>query len=593
MREAAVAEPDGRPLRAVVPLRLCVFLGLAALAAAGVAAAVRSPGGDFANYYTAARVAASGESLAPAYSDMLWFQSRIDAAGFVGQLGGWAPHPPATALVMRPIAGLAPLEAKRVWTAANVALAIACVAALARLAGVGWTGAALALAATGIALVQNFALGQMYLPLLLSLAVGLLLVERGRTFAGGLALGVMLPVKPFAVPLVVYFLLKREWRVVAGAGVGALAVTAVSLVALGWAVHAEYAAVALPHQAAGLLQDPFHPLWQSWHALARRMFLEEPTLNPAPAAAAPWLAGALPAVAVATGWGAVALLARATPGERRLHWAAIVVATLALAPGGASYHLVLLALPYALAIAEVEGRLRWAAAGCAALLALPLPMWARGLDGGWTTPAAYPRLWLLTALLAVLLAALARRAGRLPSRRAVAAVAAAVAVLGVAGALRTLPRAYDAAEPVAVTAPELSGPDRTVMAQPERFDGRLAFLAANPLTGRVERFDAARRLGPAPIDESRGGALSPDRRRLAFVALRDGNEDIYLRDLASGEERRLTTHPARDRDPAWLDDDTLAFASDRGRGLGYTAIYRIVVSGQWPVVSEEESDTDH
>jgi hypothetical protein len=259
--------------------------------------AIGSPGGDFANYFTAARVAASGEGLAPAYTDFLWFQSRIDAAGFVGQLGGFAPHPPATALVMTPLASLEPLRAKQIWTIANVLAAVACVAALARLAGVGWSRAALALAATGVALAQDFALGQMYLPLLLSLAAGLLFVERGRGLLGGLAIGVMLPIKPFALPLVVYFALRREWRVVAGVAAGALAVTAVSLAVLGWRVHAEYAVVVLPHQAAGLLQDPFHPFWQSWHSLARRMFAPEPTLNPAPALAAPWLAGAVPAAA--------------------------------------------------------------------------------------------------------------------------------------------------------------------------------------------------------------------------------------------------------------------------------------------------------
>ena len=59
----------------------------------GVLPGLALPAGDFANYYTAATLAARGEDLTPAYSDFLWFQRRIDGAGFEGQLGGFIPHP--------------------------------------------------------------------------------------------------------------------------------------------------------------------------------------------------------------------------------------------------------------------------------------------------------------------------------------------------------------------------------------------------------------------------------------------------------------------------------------------------------------------
>jgi hypothetical protein len=544
----------------------------------GLRPALAHPGGDFANYYTAAWAVARGEDLAPAYTDFLWFQRLVNEAGFESQLGGFIPHPPATALVMLPLVGMGPLDAKRVWTLVNVALAAACVLALARLARISTVAAALALLGTGIALANDFAWGQLYLPMLLSLAGGLLLVDRGREFWGGFALGALLPVKPFAAPLLVYFAATGGWRVVLGAAASSLAVTLAAIALVGWPAHAEYVGTVLPHQLAGALQDPFHPYWQSWASLARRMFLAEPVLNPHPVADAPFLTAFVPSLAGLLAWGAVALLVWATPGRARLHWASIVTAGLALAPGGATYHLVLLALPVALLAGELRARdsrgLLAAAVLCAAALALPLPEWLRAFDGGWSTPLAYPRLWLLVALAAVAAVALARAAVRAPSPTAVAAVCvAAVASAAVAG-LRAEPEVYDAATPVAISAPELVGPDRTPQARPRMRDGRLTFLAADPRTGRYELFSPEAKLGPGDWETAPQPAVSPDGRLTAFVSERGGSKDIWVRD-AAGDEWQVTRHPGIDADPCWEDDRHIVFASDRGRGLAYTGLYRI------------------
>jgi Tol biopolymer transport system component len=65
-------------------------------------------------------------------------------------------------------------------------------------------------------------------------------------------------------------------------------------------------------------------------------------------------------------------------------------------------------------------------------------------------------------------------------------------------------------------------------------------------------------------------ALSPDGRRLAFVSYRDGNAEIYLLDLLTGQLRNLTNHPAPDTSPVWSPDGTqVAFESTRN---GYQCI---------------------
>lgn len=65
-------------------------------------------------------------------------------------------------------------------------------------------------------------------------------------------------------------------------------------------------------------------------------------------------------------------------------------------------------------------------------------------------------------------------------------------------------------------------------------------------------------------DEKIGIAVSPRGDRIAFVANRGGNRDIYLLDADGTGEVPLTTHEAKDDAPAWSPDgQRIAFRSDR------------------------------
>ena len=62
-------------------------------------------------------------------------------------------------------------------------------------------------------------------------------------------------------------------------------------------------------------------------------------------------------------------------------------------------------------------------------------------------------------------------------------------------------------------------------------------------------------------------AWSPDGTQVAFLSARAGNWELYLVDVANGQEKRLTNHPAADVAPAWSPDGKrLAFLSSREGG---------------------------
>jgi Tol biopolymer transport system component len=78
-----------------------------------------------------------------------------------------------------------------------------------------------------------------------------------------------------------------------------------------------------------------------------------------------------------------------------------------------------------------------------------------------------------------------------------------------------------------------------------------------------------RRLTTDPGDTapSWSPAGAPGGAQVAFISARSGNWEIYLVDVETGKETKLTDHPATDVAPTWSPDGRqLAFLSDRDGG---------------------------
>jgi len=72
-------------------------------------------------------------------------------------------------------------------------------------------------------------------------------------------------------------------------------------------------------------------------------------------------------------------------------------------------------------------------------------------------------------------------------------------------------------------------------------------------------------------------SISPDGKRIAFSRREDGSWHLFAREFASGYEQKLTHAPCNAISPSWEDNHTLLYATDCGRGVGLSAIARVVL----------------
>ena len=106
------------------------------------------------------------------------------------------------------------------------------------------------------------------------------------------------------------------------------------------------------------------------------------------------------------------------------------------------------------------------------------------------------------------------------------------------------------------------------------------FFSAAKRGGDPQLFEAKpdRTIVRLRAESARYPSISPNGRWLAYSALRRGVWRLTLRDLASGADLQLGSADCNEFSPTWeVDSHTLFYASDCGRGLWQTTLYRRTV----------------
>jgi hypothetical protein len=138
---------------------------------------------------------------------------------------------------------------------------------------------------------------------------------------------------------------------------------------------------------------------------------------------------------------------------------------------------------------------------------------------------------------------------------------------------------HDLSHPIWPDQP-LTPPEYDVLEASFEPEGTLVFSAVKDHAApTIFHIDHAGRVDPFLSGETRYPATSPDGHWLAFSRMHSGNWALWIADLQTHIERRLTNSKCNFIEPSWEEDShTLLYASDCGRALGLTALSRMLAA---------------
>jgi hypothetical protein len=566
---------------------------------------------DFPNYYTAAVCIRKKLPLRDFY-DWTWFQRQINFAGIEQQLGGFPPHTPLTALPMVPLAGFSFRVAKRIWLVFSLGFLAASIWLLARITGFRAEQLILLTMLGFGALYSNFLYGQYYVFLLFLLTLAFYCQKCDRPAACGFLCGIAFGLKLYGGPFLLYFLVKRNWKAVTGFAGATVLIGVVAIAMFGWADVGYYVSNILPRALDGEIIDPYNAVNQTYSTLLRRMFFQEPELNPQP----PWNASLvvfffLPFFTVLiAALTLVGLVRRPADFERR-DFAWFVIAALLVSVSLSSYTYLLLLLPIALLLQDTGVRDRFLLIAAFVALTCPLRL-------SWH--AYFPRLWVLLALFIFV----GRKYWRGLSVKAVGStVALATAVASVSAwthysaykrepgrqfeVVAWQPAAIFSSSPAVTRAglfyqaigggkyvlkwqtdvgiKELSIDGEALHPFVVSPDGPVYFELVAHQKSTMMQFDPATQIVKQAfgIDmPTRAESLaSPDGQWTVYESSESGWEQLRLKNNHSGVVRELTSGRCNNTSPVWeLDSSAVIFASDCDRSTGLSALYRARVTAR-------------
>lgn len=216
-----------------------VAIGTSTLLARNVRHAVSIGGsGDFATVFAASRAWVHGQDP----YDQRQLRREWSAAGGPEALAPNPDHtpsvyPPSTFVVVAPVATLPWAQARLIWTVLDVAMIVAMLLALSALSDVQWSDPRAVALAAGIIMLgplRNGAMGgQPAIAVCALVVLTAVAAQRRFDWTAGVMLAIACAIKPpLAAPFVLYYALRRRWRLVLTTGGVAAVIMLVGIVRL-------------------------------------------------------------------------------------------------------------------------------------------------------------------------------------------------------------------------------------------------------------------------------------------------------------------------------------------------------------------------
>jgi Glycosyltransferase family 87/WD40-like Beta Propeller Repeat len=566
---------------------------------------------DFPNYYTAAVLVTHRAPLRD-YYDWTWFQRQMNYAGIEHQLGAYLPQTPLTMLPIVPFAGFPVRTAKQIWLALNLLFLAAILWMLSRTTQIRIEYIAILMFLGYGSLQANFRLGQYYVFLLFLLTLAFYCLDQGKSAASGFLCGVAFGLKLYGGPFLLYFVVKRNWRAVAGMLAATVIAAATAIALFGWGDVHFYASQILPRSLEGEVIDPYASGIGTLTAFLRHSLVMEADLNPQPLWNAPIVFFFLrPFAAVLIL--AFTLFGVASEGKEfhRRGFAWFTIAILLLSSNAASYTYILLLLPVVLLLDHATPAERiFLIVSFIALNFFVMPEWQRFFPKLWLLAGLFfvegrefwrslsPKLVAVALVVAILIAGLdARRHGAgyvlEPGRRFERIALDQGTYLSTYPAVSSAGLFYEAMVRSGYVLrwlhdgqmEEFSFQGQVFHPVAPSFYGPLYVELVKNGASTTMTFDPTTRdVAPATLIQAasnEGSVVSPDGRWMAFESTKAGPRQLWLQDTVSGKLQLVAGGNCNNSSPAWQEDShTLIFASDCGRGIGMPVLYRANLPSQ-------------
>lgn len=316
----------------------------------GIYPAVTDVRSDFPNYYVSSKLLLEGKDLSDLYSNQV-FNDLIHSYG-IDQSGKFSPFPPPTAFIMLPVAGFHPITAKRIWTCINILLLYGIILLFSRISKFNLRLSAIVVLLSGVALFNNFYLGQVYLLVLFMWMIAWIQSEK-RSAWSGLLLASGIAIKYFPIVTLPALLIRKNFKTIVAIAISLIGIALLSIIIIGLQPCNDFINSVLFDHLNGKLegQNPYAFAFQSWNSLALNLFSRDPIINPDPVF--DWPNGVIILKAVVF-LGLISTLFYTLyklKNHRDLATYSVVFLSLfalAFSPASASYHLLLLLFPVSL-----------------------------------------------------------------------------------------------------------------------------------------------------------------------------------------------------------------------------------------------------
>lgn len=239
-----------------------IAYGCLAIAASFQPDAVRVK--DFIQPYLMSRAILEGINPYTPLPDLTWSYLRIEQSN---PLPHATPHTPIAGLFCVPLGLLEYRTAALIWGALEIACLATCILMVGRAWKLGLERRVILILALLMAwppVIEEIRWGQFGAILLLLATCALIALRQDSVLRAGLALGLMLALKLFAWPILLYLAMRRRWRAVAAAIVVTLAANLLAAIILGWGVVTDYYLRIGPEVAAFHRRNPLNISAWTW-----------------------------------------------------------------------------------------------------------------------------------------------------------------------------------------------------------------------------------------------------------------------------------------------------------------------------------------